>query len=352
MYLEHKDTRRSEDQKEYYSLYIVDDNKGGGPIDRRILLSFDKSQPDASLMINLDLIKPPVIQSDLFFPVRCEGCEKSDFYNYELYMRDASLKQKFFDPKYPNCYLGSFASKSVQNKCHVSYCFDQTGGGVDVMNLPNGSEKEIPEKPFSKDYMTCTYPREDAYDDFTKQMRSLLYRDLEKLWKCYDRKDIGCIGDLTNFQSIFGDDKWRIQSAIYPKDCHGIGKQYSDVPLQLGEISTSVSGHHTLTKQEYFNCLLKIKNPMVFRFDYSTQQKYIKSPYIVNVQVRKDPSVQEKHQVSFLLTSGNDNEGIRLTYGTPANPKRFAITAIGHPYMVGPPDKVKEIEQIEDQKKK
>lgn len=352
LFLKLKDGRRTGDEKDYYSLSYDEDNyKNFGLISREILFSYDKTQPDASLMINLDLIDPPVIQSDLFFPIKCEGCEKSDFIKYEMAMRELALKDKFYDPKYPHCYLGDLAPKSVQNQCHVSFCFNQTGGGVNVFALPGGSDKDIPEKPFSQNYMTCTYPRENPYDDFTKQMRSLLYRDLEKLWKCYDLKDIACIEKMTHFQSIYGDDKWRIQTAIYPKECSSFGKQYPDVPLQVGEVSTSVSGHFTLSKKEYYQCLMKIITPMSFRFNYETQQKYIKSPYIVNRQALKDGSEKAKHQVSFLLTSDNSTEGIILTYGTPVNPEGFAITAIGHPYMVGVPDKVREIERLEDEKK-
>lgn len=341
------------DQKEYYSLYYGEyDHNGFGPIQREIIFSYDKAKPNATLMINLDLITPPVIQSDLFFPSRCNGCEKSDFYDYKMYMKELAKKDKFYDPKYPNCYLGDLEPISIQNKCHASYCFNKTGGGVNVFTLPVGEKKDLLKKPYSQNYITCTYPRESSYDDFTKQMRSLLYRDLEKLWKCYDLKDIGCIEKLTHFQSIYGDDKWRVPNSTYPKECTGIGKHYQGASLQTEANSSVDSGHYALSKKEYFQCLMNIKTPISFPFSFELHQKYIKSPYIMNRLVLKDKLESTNHQVSFLLTSDYSNEGITLTYGTPANPKGFAITAIGHPYMVGPPDKVKEIEQIEDQKKK
>lgn len=334
------------DKRVYFILFDAVNSEFGNSI----VLSYNPSQTDPDLMINLDFENPLIRLRDFHPPHQCNGCEKKDYDAYQTYLRNKSLKDQFYDPKYPDCHLGSYASLAIQSKCHVSYCFDHSGGGYDVFDHSGQTLVTSFEKPYTKEYMTCTYPREEAYDDFTKEMRYRLYMDLEKLWECSKKKDLSCVEKMTSFKSNCGDDKWRIQSAIFPKECEGLGKSYKEVVYSTGEITRAVNAHQTLTKEEYFQCMQRVTNKMAIGFSSEDLFKYIRSPYIVNKVVKKDPSEKGQHEVEFILSTDiRSDSGIWLRYGTPANPTGFAISQLGFQHVIGKAEDVLEAEKKEDE---
>lgn len=337
------------DGKIYFEIYDIFSREGEG--NYSLILRYDPSQTDPELKINLNYENPPVANLyDFYVPHKCKGCGKGDYDDYQIYLRDKSLKDQFYDPKYPDCHLGSFAPLTTQKKCHVSYCFDHTGGGYDVFDPSTPSAVLSFEKPYSKKYMTCTYPRENAYDDFTKEMRTLLYRDLEKLWECYKKNDLTCVAKMTYFKSNCGDDKWRIHTPIYPEECKGLGKSYTEVIVKPGELPRVVNAHMTLTAEEYYQCLLRMNLRREIGFNVDDVFKFIRSPYIEENVMKKDPSGKGEHEVEFILsTNGRFNDGIHLRYGTPANPKGFAISKIGTENMIGKAEDVLEVERKQDE---